>query len=197
MAYKDYTLEAIKDEFGIEDKLKKLFDAIEAIEPSQWLKQTLSFTGNLPKRSEKAKSEAVVFPILLEMRQRNHEFFNIHSGENLNINKKLRGECDFILSKNTQTYSISYPIFSVVEAKKGDIDLGLPQCIAQMIGSKLYNEKHHQDNLFVYGCVTTADEWLFLKLEENTIFIDTQKYFIQDLPKILGIFQFVINQYKN
>lgn len=39
----------------------------------------------------------------------------------------------------------------------------------------------------IYGVVTTGTHWKFLKLCENTIFIDKNDYFIKEIDKILGI----------
>ena len=74
----------------------------------------------------------IVVPILLELRDLTSRFFTIYSGDNLNADEEagLRGECDFILTKNTGTFDINYPILSVVEAKKNDIEIGIPQCAA-------------------------------------------------------------------
>jgi hypothetical protein len=40
--------------------------------------------------------------------------------------------------------------------------VGVPQCAAQLLGAKLYNEKKGVKLDKIYGCVTTGNEWLFL-----------------------------------
>jgi hypothetical protein len=198
MAYKKFTLESLKEKFGLENLQKNLFDNIMPIKGSQWLTDTLAMGRKNPIKSEKAKSEMVVTPILLELKNRNDDDFTIYSGDNLEGNKELglTGECDFILSKNTHSFTISYPIFALIEAKRNDFDLGIDQCAAQMYGAYLYNKKFKQNVPIIYGCVTTADEWLFLRLENNIIFIDTEKYFIKEIEILLGILQFIVSQYK-
>ena len=81
MSYKNFSLEKIRDEFGIQNKRQKLteFTDIKSIEPSAWLKETIEGYKLLPNRSEKAKSEAFVSPILLEIKKLNKEFITIHS----------------------------------------------------------------------------------------------------------------------
>lgn len=115
----------------------------------------------------------------------------LYSGEKLNADKKksLTGECDFIVSKNTGKYDLNIPIFAIVEAKKNDFDEGVPQCAAQMIGAKIYNEKLHHPVPLVYGCVTTAEQWLFLKLENDTVFVDEIKYDVREIEHLLGVLQ--------
>ncbi len=151
----------------------------------------------LPIRSEKAKSEWIVVPILKELRKRNDKFFTIYSGDVLiaDEEKGLKGECDFILAKDIGTFDINFPIIQIVEAKKNDVELGVPQCAAQLIGAKVYNEKKdvHLDK--VYGCVTTGNEWLFMVLEENFLKINTKVYFLSEIENVLGIFQWIIEYY--
>ncbi len=199
MSYQKFTLESLKEKFGLGNRQQNLFEQIVSVKPSDWLIETLAMGRKNPIKSEKAKSEMIVTPILLELKKRSNDYFTIFSGDTLEGNKAagLTGECDFILSKNTQSFTISYPIFALIEAKRNDFDLGINQCAAQMYGAYLYNQKFQQEIPFVYGCITTADEWLFLKLENGTFYIDSEKYFLNDLPKILGIFQFIIDQYKS
>jgi co-chaperonin GroES (HSP10) len=64
-----------------------------------------------------------------------------------------------------------------------------------MIGAKLFNEKKGVNIPFIYGCVTTGDEWLFMKYE-NDILIDQKKYYLSELSDLLGIFQQIIGIYK-
>lgn len=197
MAYSDYTLLQLETTFGIKNQMVRLFSNVAAVEPSAWLLNALQLAGELPVRSEKAKSELIVMPILLELRNKNDKYFTIYSGDNLNIDDKLKGECDFILSKDTQSFDVNFPIIQIVEAKKNDIEIGIPQCAAQMLGAKMYNEKRGNTNFdTVYGCVTTGDDWIFMCLKQDKILIDTRKYYLGNLSELLGVFQNIINFFK-
>ncbi len=198
MSYRDFSLKDIHKKFAISNQLVHLFDNLSPLEPSDWLKTTLSKATSLPLRSEKAKSESIVFPILLEVRAKSNNFITIYSGDHLNVAEKegLKGECDFILAKDTGTFDINHPIIQVVEAKKHDIDLGVPQCAAQMVGAKLFNEQAGTPTKEVYGCVTTGEEWLFLKLTDKQLFIDRQKYFINQLAILLAIFDLIVSRFR-
>lgn len=92
--------------------------------------------ASLPVRSEKARSESLVYPILLEVRRRHNRFFTIYSGDQLLADRELGlvGECDFILARDTRSISLSVPLLTVVEANQQDMDLGIDQCAAQMVG---------------------------------------------------------------
>lgn len=200
MAYSDYTLQKIETDFGVINRRKKLFSAVKYnIEPTKELLESIEETEELVIRSEKAKSEWIVVPILRFLRKSNNKFFTIYSGDNLNadVDKGLNGECDFILAKDTGSFDVNLPIIQLVEAKKNDLEIGIPQCAAQMIGARIYNQKRGQELPIIYGCVTTGDDWVFLKLEGNTIFIDSQKYYLSNIKKILGVFQYIIEYYKS
>jgi len=100
------------------------------------------------------------------------------------------------LSKGPIYSTIQAPIFSLVEAKKNDIKEGLGQCLAQMIGAKVFNQEEENEIYIIYGCVTTGEDWQFLKLEENVIFMDIRRYYISELSKIIWIFQTIVDNYK-
>lgn len=201
MEYSDFTLDQLEEEFNINNQVQ-VFEEFENVTPiteiSDWLKKSLAIAKELPVRSEKARSELIVTPILIELREINDKFFTYYSGDILNADTErgLRGECDFIISKDAKTFNISLPIFSVVEAKKSDISLGIPQCAAQMLGAKIFNEKKGNPLEIVYGCVTTGDDWQFMKLKGNTVYIDLNKYYLGELSELLGVFQVILNIYK-
>ena len=142
-SYDDYSLDDITEQFTITNKRVRLFEKSGNLEVSDWLQNSLSIAEELPIKSEKARSELIVVPILIELRNLNNKFFTIYSGDSLNVDdaKGLRGECDFILAKDTGSFNINVPIIQIVEAKKNDIEIGIPQCAAQMIGASLYNKQ--------------------------------------------------------
>lgn len=197
MAYSDFTLADLREKFGIKNWVRRLFNDIPPVAPSVKLQDELREAEGLPIRSEKARSEWIIAPILLELRNRNDKFFTIFSGDLLNADEAqgLKGECDFILAKDTGSFDVNFPILQMVEAKRSDIELGVGQCAAQMLGAKIYNQKQKQPLRTIYGCVTTGDDWLFMRLEED-LFIDTRKYYLGNLSELLGVFQLIIDYYK-
>jgi len=172
MAYSDFTLNKIREQLGVENRRIKILTDFAPVVASDNLEEV----EELPIRSEKAKSEWIVVPILKELRNR---------------------KCDFILAKDIGTFDINYPIIQIVEAKKNDVELGVPQCAAQLIGAKIYNEKKGVQLDKIYGCVTTGNEWLFMEFEDDCIKINTKLYYLNEIDNILGIFQWIINYYVN
>jgi hypothetical protein len=86
------------------------------------------------------------------------------------------------------------PIFCMIESKNKTPDEGFAQCAAEMYAAKRFNEQMNESTEIIYGAVTNAFDWVFLKLENDTIYVDTQRYYLNELPKLLGIFQDIIRQ---
>lgn len=198
MAYRSFTLSDLKEKFGISQTTAPLFDVtISPLPPSDLLVQLLKLARTSPLTTEKAISEAVIYPILREIKMQNKDIIELFSGEILNADRSqgLNGECDFIFAKAPGSKELTAPIVQVFEAKQGEIDKPKPlaQVSAQLIGSRVFNQKNNQIIEPLYGVCTSGSEWLFLKLEGNTVIVDDTSYFINELPKLLGILQHIIN----
>ena len=199
MAYTDFTIFDLKEQFGITEQVKQLFEVVKPSEISKMLRAELAFSKEVKIRSEKSRSEWIVAPILGEIKRKNPHLFAIYSGETLIADraKGLTGECDFILDADTHSFEISTPILTIVEAKKNDTDAGIPQCAAQLLGAKIYNERSGNTLPTQYGCVTTGYDWRFLKLTDNQLLIDETTYRLDHIEILLGVFQHILDYYKN
>jgi hypothetical protein len=197
MSYKKFTLEKLKNQFQLEIHKQSLFSDIEPLAQSFWLIETLALAKIIAINSEKAKSELIIMPILAEITKHNINKVSLYSGMVLNADSKqgLNGECDFIFSSKPHSYFLESPIFALVEAKNDNIDNGLAQCIAQMLGAVIFNQKHDVAIPCIYGCVTNSDAWQFLKLENNSIIMDDKRYYLDNVGQLLGLFQHIINFY--
>jgi hypothetical protein len=196
MAYSDFTFDAVLTQFELREVIAPLFPVVMPMEPSAWLRETLALSQDfgLLAGTEKARSEFIVAPILLELRRSRVMPFAIYSGRNLEGDRALglNGECDFLLSRGETSYSLHAPLFAIVEAKKQDLDLGLGQCAAQLVGARMFNQKRKNAIAVLYGCVTTGDNWLFLKLENDVLMVDSRRYFYSELDLILGLFNQIL-----
>jgi hypothetical protein len=198
MPYSKFTLQELKKKFGLQIERTELFTSILPLEISDWLKQSLKMSGHVSMLSEKAKSEMLVSPVLLELLSRNNYQLSLFSGVALNVDESigLSGECDFIISAKPNAYDIESPIISMVEAKDDDISLGIPQCIAQMVAAFQYNQTEGNPIDTIYGCVTTGTDWQFLKLHNNIICINNDLFYIKDINTLIGIWQSIIDFFK-
>ena len=92
-----------------------------------------------------------------------------------------------MLSASSNQSLITAPVLTVVEAKDNDIRVGLGQCVAQMVAAQLFNTRKGQEQLVVYGAVSTGTNWKFMVLHKQLVKIDLTEYFITQLNQILGI----------
>jgi len=199
MAYSDFTLKKVKSEFDIKLVEKNsVFSHIRAVEISTYLKDTLK--RNIPLalaiNTEKARSELIIINMLMEIKEKFSDKISLFSGIDFNVDKEkgLTGFCDFIISNSPEQFYLDSPVIAITEAKNENIISGLGQCIAEMYASRIYNEKEGYDLPSVYGAVTTGDEWKFIKLVNDTAYIDTDNYYINDVEKIIGILTEMVQQ---
>lgn len=189
MAYASFTLELVQQTFGLSALPRVLFAGVRPVPATPWLVETLRKGHSLAPASEKARGEFIAVPILLTCRELLGNTFVIYSGVGLNVDSErgLNGECDYILAPSPTVLVLQAPLMVIVEAKKGDIEDGLGQCAAQMYAARLFNERHQTPSNPIFGCVTNGDAWQFLKLENSHLYIDVDRYFIKEVDQILGI----------
>jgi hypothetical protein len=97
----------------------------------------------------------------------------------------LKGECDFVLARSATRYALQTPIMVILEAKKHDIDEGIGQCAAQMLGAHRFNARGGTQVPFIYGCVTNGEGWQFLKLQGSELQIHRPRLMTTEPGKIL------------
>ena len=193
MAYSDFkSINQVRTAFNLTmDETQHLFVNVKGIKPSDYLQTTL--TEYLPLanaiNTEKARSELLIAPILLEVRRIFNGEIGFFSGTEFEVEPELglNGFCDYILTASRELYEIRSPVVTLVEAKNENIKNGLGQCIAEMIAAQRFNQRESPQFSTIYGAVTTGAIWKFLKLTGQTVFIDLDEYYITSYDKILGI----------
>lgn len=192
MPYSDFSLEKVKRTFELTtSETVDLFGDIPELECSALLTETLRYNVPLAlaSNSEKARSEMIISPILIDLRRQLKEKINLFSGIEFDVDSErgLNGICDFIISNSSEILFVSAPIITLVEAKKENITAGLGQCVAEMLAARIFNERAGNEVSTVYGVVTTGSIWKFMKLDGSIISIDLTEYYLKDVNKILGI----------
>jgi len=197
--YTDFkTIESVKEKFKISissgDSLFSKTKEIE-IDPiiAEILKDNITLALNI--NTEKARSELIICPILVEVRKILNKKVSLFSGIEFNVDDSLSltGYCDFIMSNSPDQIFLDFPIVCIVEAKNENIKSGYAQCIAEMIAARIFNERNSVSVNYILGVVTTGSNWKFLKYENNKIFVDFDEYLISQVNKILGIFVETMN----
>ncbi|MFB2921353.1 hypothetical protein [Aerosakkonema funiforme] len=165
---------------------------LDPIAPSDVLAGTLK--ESLPivaiSGSEKARSEGIIYPVLLEVRRILDRQISLFSGEDFTVEEAigLNGVCDFILTRSTEVLEIEAPTVVIVEAKKTDLKTGIGQCIAEMVAAQRFNQIKDKSIPTIYGSVSNGIQWQFLKLEGQTITIDLSVYPLPPIDQILSFF---------
>jgi hypothetical protein len=193
MAYSDFTtLTKVREAFGltIEESINLFTDTPEVL-PSSHLQTTLNENVFLATaiNTEKARAELIIAPVLLELRRIFDFQIGFFSGSEFNVDLQagLSGYCDYILTASKESYEIRTPVVTLAEAKNESIKSGLGQCIAEMVAAQIFNQRNGEAIESIYGAVTTGTDWKFLKLTDQTIWIDKRDYFINEVSQILGI----------
>ena len=192
MAYSDFTLAKVRETFQLTiDEKRNLFRDVPQVKSSAILTTLLEEYIQLATaiNTEKARSELLIVQVLTEVRRQFNYQISLFSGTDFNVDasKGLNGFCDFILCASEEQFDIIAPVVTVVEAKNENLKGGLGQCIATMIGAKLFNQNAQREVKTIYGVVTSGTNWRFLTLEEQTVCIDSVEYYINNVEKILGI----------
>ncbi len=188
MPYTDFTLDLVESELGIGQRPGPIFADLPDVEPPNWLMPQLARGMELALMSEKARSEFIVAPILLAVRELSGGRVSILSGSRLDVDpvRRLAGECDFLLSLAEPLPRLRPPLLAVVEAKRNDIEAGLGQCAAQLVAAQLFNDRAGLAGRPVHGCVTTGEDWQFLRLDGQELVIDPHRRYINRVGSILA-----------
>ena len=199
MPYSQFTnISKAKEAFGLKTKEGERF-----IPPTEPIKASPTLTAYLEESlplaasaSQKARSEGIIYPVLLEVRRILNREISLFSGEDFTIDESigLNGKCDFLLSRSPEVLEIEAPAIVIVEAKKADLRTGFGQCMAEMVAAQRFNAAKNRPVSVIYGSITSGTQWRFLKLEENVVTIDLMDYPLPPLDEILGILVWMIEQ---
>lgn len=192
MAYNQFTAREITEKFGVSYvDVDGLFAEVAAapIDPSLtwYLKQSVPLALSIS--TEKARSEMIITPILIEARRLRKGAVSLFSGTEFTVDpaRGLNGFCDYLLSLSRTQIEIEAPVVAIVEAKNENIRAGIPQCVAEMLAARIFNEGRGRPTRVVFGAVTSGSDWRFLRLRDATVEIDTAEYYASDVERIVGV----------
>ena len=193
MSYSQFkTLSSVKEAFGLVTKEGLRFlPQVDPIEPSETLRNFLEYSlpVALATGSEKARSELIISPVLMEVRQILQQRISFFSGEEFTVDETvgLNGTCDFLLSRSTELIDIEAPVFILVEAKKADLKSGLGQCAAEMVAAQRFNLNKGQSISTIYCCVSNGTQWRFMQLQAKVLTVDLNDYPLPPVAQILAL----------
>ncbi len=190
MAFRDFTFPEVQQLLGVSVTEAELF----ADTPAATLREGFAVMIRdgadlaLAVNTDKARSEFIIAPVLLELRRTLTGSFGLFSGIEFNVDvaRGLNGFCDFILTKLPRQIILTAPLVTIVEAKNDNLRSGLGPCIAAMVAAQEFNRKAGTTIATVHGVVTTGSAWKFLQLRESDVVVDIDEYYIVDLAKSWG-----------
>jgi len=114
MAYDDFTLDDVKQKLGLSlREVEGLFADVPPAAPSAWLEETLREGASvaLAVSTEKARSEWIIAPILLEVRRQRRGQLSLFSGTEFNVDEArgLVGFCDWLVARSPEQLAIEAP----------------------------------------------------------------------------------------
>ena len=200
MVYRDFiTLRKVKQSFGLTAvEGGRFLPEVEPIAPSAILAGLLADTvpWAIAVGTEKAKSELIIAPALLEVKRLLNHQISVFSGTDFTVDiaAGLNGVCDFLISRSPEQFEIEAPAVVLVEAKRDNINSGLGQCIAEMVAAQRFNEANNNPIPTIYGSVTSGTAWRFMKLEGPIVTIDVRDYPFPPVETILSMLVWMVRE---
>jgi hypothetical protein len=196
MSFQNFTFPQVQQDLGLTVDEADLFAHVALVALREEFVAALTEGTNLALavNTEKAKSEFIIAPLLLELRRSLGDRFGLFSGVELAVDpdRGLNGICDFIITKSARQFILSAPLIAIVEAKNDNLRSGLGQCIAAMYAAEIFNQRSSTLLEAVFGVVTTGSAWKFLRLQQATVTLDVKEYYIDNAGKILGILTHIV-----
>ncbi len=192
MAYKDFAVPDLARQFGLRFvDVPELFALVPAVEVSPMLTWYLEENAPLAlaMSTEKARSEMIIAPVLLEARRMQKDRVSLFSGMEFAVDasRGLNGYCDFLFSVSRTQIEIEAPVIAVVEAKNENLRGGIPQCVAELYAARVFNERAGRAAPVVYGAVTSGSDWRFLRVSEGLVEVDRTEYYLREVGRIVGV----------
>jgi hypothetical protein len=192
LTFSAMTWDILEERYGIRPEERLLFEDCPPGEPSPILIGNIQRARRARLVNERARAHRLVDPVLAEL----ETFYDgkIATIPEMYLEVKdmegLSGNPDFVISAGAPNKIV--PLVSIVEAKKDDVDAGLPQCAAELYAAYLLDKGALER---VYGCVTTGGDWKFLYFEgaEKKVVMDRDIYYITELPRLLGVFRRIVD----
>ena len=126
MAYSDFKLQELVKIFALSlQETPDYFGTIQPVAPSDHLSLTLQRNLNLAVsiNTEKARSELIIAPVLLEVKQQFDGQISLFSGIDFTVDSQqgLNGVCDFLISRSPEQLFVQAPVLTLVEAKNENL----------------------------------------------------------------------------
>ncbi len=183
-------LDDVCDIFGYEYQYEPFVEEKKYIMNDYFKQSLLEDFGDLRNFvNEFVICETLIRPILSDIARVNKLPLWSHVKLEYDKNIGLTGEPDYFLAQSTMKKGkrFSNVVVCLGEAKKGKIDDAWGQVGAAMVAAHKLNGRENE-NVLIYGLVSTGKSWEFGKLENKLFSIDPNSQATPaDLQKVLNI----------
>ena len=198
MSFRDFSYPSVCQLLGLTLSQGPLFDSAAELDPGPDLLRRVTYGVRvaLDVHTEKARSEFIVAPILIELGLRFGGEFTLFSGVPLDVDasRGLNGVCDFLFSRSSNQTVPSAPLMAIAEAKNDSPRDGLGQCIASMVAIREFNARYGAQQPQIFGASTSGVLWRFARLVGTDVAVDSSEYQVSHLGKILGILASIVRK---
>ena len=204
MAFSDFkTLTEVQERFGIRDSEIDFVKVDKLLNPPEHFLQEFAFTRQHLNvfRSEAARCEAIIYPILLQNYKAYADSYMLWIREPLVYDAILSGTPDYFIATRSALGKnvVGTPLVIVVEAKKNDFEVGWGQCLAELIAAQKINAQNLKEHAAfpVYGIVTDGTTWQFGRLVDDSFTRNLTPFGLGDLPRLFGAIDAVFKAVQN
>ena len=199
MAYNNFTLDTLIQEFGLQIvSASGTLAHATPVAASTLLKEMLTKFMPLALNigTEKSRSEFIIAPVLGDVWRKFEGAVSLFSGIDFTVDTEagLSGVCDYLFSLTPLQLVVQAPVVVVVEAKDDNIKNGIGPCMAEMLATQRFSERRGLLLSVTYGVVTSGSAWKFMLLQGTTVTVDETEYYIKQLDTILGILVFMVRE---
>lgn len=193
MAFSDYkSLAQVQQQFQVKYR-EEQFILVQSLEVSQSFLADFNFSKEHLdwSASEAARCEIIIFPILREVYKRYSKHCALWVQKPFSYDENLTGTPDYLFTTKSPLGKTVWgiPLLVIIEAKRNDFEQGWGQCLAELIAAQKINQ---DPSRLVYGIVTDGNLWQFGKLGEDTFVKQRDNYTIDELGRLFGAIDFVL-----
>jgi hypothetical protein len=197
MAFSDYkNLAQVQQQFQIKYR-EEQFILVQSLEIAPTFLEDFNFCKEHLDwyASEAARCEIIIFPILREIYKKYSQHYALWLQKSFSYDENLTGTPDYLFTTKSPLGKtvLGIPLLVIIEAKRNDFEQGWGQCLAELIAAQKINQDSSRP---VYGIVTDGNLWQFGKLCEDTFIKQRDNYTIDELGRLFGAIDFVLQSCK-
>jgi len=192
MKFSDFkSVKQVLEKYPLATKKEPFLPDVE-FQPPDWFTGVIRFALEMQSEIENEMffREYFIAPFIRQVWMR-HTGLKLWINQYLAYKDELTGAPDYFAARRVEDVThdlIGTPLLAVAEAKQEDFTAGWGQCLAEMIACQKLNDN---DNIVIYGIVSTGIYWEFGKLEGSLFVKNLDAYSISDPAKVLGALDYI------